>query len=104
MPAIFANLGLPGVTDEIGCGESPSGREVLFLVDGLGAEVIAKYSVQVPTLARAISKGIVKTSFPTTTATSLAALTTGELPGAHGMLGYTVRVPRSGGRILIPLQ
>jgi len=75
-----------------------------FLVDGLGAEVIAKYSVQVPTLARAISKGIVKTSFPTTTATSLATLTTGELPGAHGMLGYTVRVPRSGGRILNSLK
>lgn len=104
MPAIFANLGLPGVTDDIGCGESPSGREVLFLVDGLGADVIANFQDQVPTLARAISKGIVKTSFPTTTATSLATLTTGALPGAHGMLGYTVRVPRSGGRILNSLK
>ena len=67
-------------------------------------EVIANYAVQIPTLARAISKGIVKTSFPTTTATSLATLTTGALPGAHGMLGYTVRVPRSGGRILNSLK
>ena len=104
MPAIFANLGLPGVTDHIGCGESPSGREVLFLVDGLGADVMANFQDQVPTLACAISKGIVKTSFPTTTATSLATLTTGALPGAHGMLGYTVRVPRSGGRILNSLK
>jgi predicted AlkP superfamily pyrophosphatase or phosphodiesterase len=50
---------------------------------GLGADVIANFQDQVPTLARAISKGIVKTSFPTTTATSLATLTTGALPGAH---------------------
>ncbi|MEY4967335.1 MAG: hypothetical protein RIQ73_34, partial [Actinomycetota bacterium] len=39
-----------------------------------------------------------------TTATSLATLTTGVLPGVHGMLGYTVQVPRSGGRILNALK
>jgi predicted AlkP superfamily pyrophosphatase or phosphodiesterase len=48
--------------------------------------------------------GTVTTSFPSTTATSLATLTTGEMPGAHGMLGYTVQVPRSGGRILNTLK
>ena len=42
MPAIFAGLGLADVTDEIGAGESPKGREVLFLIDGLGDEVIEK--------------------------------------------------------------
>jgi hypothetical protein len=46
----------------------------------------------------------VQTSFPSTTATSLATLTTGELPGVHGMLGYTVQVPRSGGRLLNALK
>jgi predicted AlkP superfamily pyrophosphatase or phosphodiesterase len=46
----------------------------------------------------------ITTSFPTTTATSLATLTTGELPGAHGMMGYTVQVPRSGGRVLNSLK
>jgi len=46
----------------------------------------------------------VQTSFPSTTATSLATLTTGAMPGAHGMLGYTVQVPRSGGRILNSLK
>ena len=29
---------------------------------------------------------------------------TGQLPGVHGMLGYTVRVPRSDGRILNALK
>jgi predicted AlkP superfamily pyrophosphatase or phosphodiesterase len=47
---------------------------------------------------------LVQTSFPSTTATSLATLTTGELPGVHGMLGYTVQVPRSGGRLLNALK
>ena len=48
--------------------------------------------------------GTITTSFPSTTATSLATLTTGEMPGAHGMLGYTVQVPRSGGRVLNSLK
>ena len=47
---------------------------------------------------------IINTAFPSTTATSLATLTTGVLPGVHGMLGYTVQVPRSGGRILNALK
>jgi predicted AlkP superfamily pyrophosphatase or phosphodiesterase len=51
-------------------------------------------------LSSLIRHGSVKTSFPSTTATSLATLTTGVNPGEHGMLGYTVQVPRSGGRIL----
>ena len=104
MPSIFATLGLANTEDSIGCGESPAGREVLFLVDGLGAEVIQSYASHLPTLSAAINIGVVRTSFPTTTATSLATLTTGELPGAHGMLGYTVRVPRSGGRVLNSLK
>ena len=33
-----------------------------------------------------------------------ATLTTGEMPGTHGMLGYTVQVPRSGGRVLNTLK
>jgi predicted AlkP superfamily pyrophosphatase or phosphodiesterase len=55
-------------------------------------------------LSSLIRHGAVKTSFPSTTATSLATLTTGVNPGEHGMLGYTVQVPRSGGRILNSLK
>jgi hypothetical protein len=51
-----------------------------------------------------INFGKIQTAFPSTTATSLATLTTGELPGVHGMLGYTVQVPRSGGRLLNALK
>jgi len=104
MPSIFSTLGLTSASDSINCGESPMGREILFLVDGLGADILTKYPEVAPTLAKMTSRGDVTTSFPSTTATSLATLTTGEMPGAHGMLGYTVQVPRSGGRILNTLK
>ena len=104
MPSIFSSLGLTTAQDSINCGESPTGREILFLVDGLGADVLTQFADAAPTLARMQSRGSVTTSFPSTTATSLATLTTGEMPGAHGMLGYTVQVPRSGGRILNTLK
>lgn len=103
-PSIFASLGLVGAQDRLGIGPSPSGRELLFLVDGLGADVIDRYSELIPTISALSSYGHVSTPFPSTTATSLATLMTGELPGTHGMLGYTVRVPRSGGRILNALK
>jgi hypothetical protein len=104
MPSIFSSLGLTTAHDSINCGESPSGRELVFLVDGLGADALSKYAEIAPTLSRMVLHGTITTSFPSTTATSLATLTTGEMPGAHGMLGYTVQVPRSGGRILNSLK
>ncbi len=104
MPSLFAGLALDGVSDSIGAGPSPQGREVLFLVDGLGADVLHSYAEHIPTLLSMSSHATIATSFPSTTATSLATLTTGAMPGAHGMLGYTVRVPRSDGRILNALK
>lgn len=76
LPSVFAGLGLSNAHDYLGCGASPSGREILFLIDGLGADAIATYQDQIPVLAAAVNKGVVATSFPTTTATSLATLTT----------------------------
>jgi len=37
-PSLFASLGLADASDQINCGASPNGRELLFLVDGLGAD------------------------------------------------------------------
>jgi hypothetical protein len=103
-PSIFASLGLPDTHDRIGASESPAGLECLFLIDGLGAEVINDYAEFLPTVRELKFFPTIETAFPTTTATSLTTLTTGKLPGIHGMLGYTVRVPRSGGRILNALK
>jgi predicted AlkP superfamily pyrophosphatase or phosphodiesterase len=80
------------------------GRELLFLIDGFGYDTLATYADAMPTMSRMFKHGLIATAFPSTTATSLATLTTGELPGAHGMLGYTVQVPRSGGRLLNALK
>ena len=80
------------------------GRELLFLIDGFGFDTLSQYTDVMPTMSRMFNHGLVQTSFPSTTATSLATLTTGELPGVHGMLGYTVQVPRSGGRLLNALK
>jgi hypothetical protein len=85
-------------------GQSPMGRELLFLIDGFGFDTLSTYAQVMPTMARMINFGKIQTAFPSTTATSLATLTTGELPGVHGMLGYTVQVPRSGGRLLNALK
>jgi len=103
-PSIFAGLGLADSQDTLGLGESPHGRECLFLIDGLGEQALIEYAQYAPTLSSLVSRGPILTAFPSTTVTSLTTLMTGALPGAHGMLGYTIRVPRSGGRILNSLK
>lgn len=80
------------------------GREILFLIDGFGADALDGYASHMPTISKFMHHATLNTSLPSTTATSLATLTTGTLPGVHGMLGYTVQVPRSGGRILNALK
>ncbi len=104
MPSIFAGLNLADTQDIAGCGESPTGRELLFLIDGFGADVLEKYGQYAPVIASLKHPHRVNTSFPSTSSTSLATLTTGVMPGAHGMMGYTVRVPRSSGRVLNSLK
>ena len=103
-PSIFASLGLTYSPDILGLGQSPHGRECLFLIDGLGERALNQYAEYAPTLSSLASRGEVSTAFPSTTVTSLTTLMTGVLPGAHGMLGYTIRVPRSNGRILNSLK
>jgi hypothetical protein len=103
-PSIFSSLGLESAIDHLAVGHSPMGRELLFLIDGFGFDTFATYAEAMPTMSRMINHGLIQTAFPSTTATSLATLTTGVMPGAHGMLGYTVQVPRSGGRLLNALK
>ena len=101
-PAIFGGLGLSQY--EMRLGESPAGREVLFLIDGFGAQVLEEYEELIPNILQGKSFGDVVTAFPSTTSTSLATLLTGAMPNEHGMLGYTVRIPHSNGRTLNALK
>ncbi len=101
-PAIFAGLGLSQYESRLGV--SPNGREVLFLIDGFGANALDDYAEVMPNIMAGKSFGDITTAFPSTTSTSLATLMTGSMPNEHGMLGYTVRVPNSDGRVLNPLK
>ena len=101
-PAIFGGLGLK--TYPATLGQSPMGREVLFLIDGFGIQTLKDFGQYAPNLLRAKFKTEIETTFPSTTSTSLASLMTGALPNEHGMLGYTVRIPYSDGRLLNALK
>jgi predicted AlkP superfamily pyrophosphatase or phosphodiesterase len=70
-------------------GLAPANRIVLVLVDGLGAAALRARAGHARTLNSA-SGASIDTVFPTTTAAALASLTTGELPGQHGLVGYSV--------------
>ncbi len=71
------------------CGLAQSNRIVLVLVDGLGAAALRGRAGHARALSAA-SGSPIDTVFPTTTAAALASLTTGELPGQHGLVGYSV--------------
>ena len=94
VPAVAAALGSP-------VGQAPSGIElpdasayVVFLVDGLGAELLARHASSAPFLSEQMDGASAATAgVPSTTATSLTSLGTGLPPGAHGLVGYTSRIP-----------
>ncbi len=66
-------------------------RAIVVLVDGLGADALKARAGHARTLAGALtSKNVIESGFPTTTAAALASLTTGTLPGQHGLVGYSV--------------
>ena len=97
MPSVSAVLGVPGATDVLGLGAQLDGvdRIAVLLVDGLGTYQIPVAAAHAPVLgelpARTLTAG-----FPSTTPVSLVTLGTGALPGAHGVLGFTLRKPDGG--------
>ncbi|MBO9578867.1 MAG: alkaline phosphatase family protein [Microbacteriaceae bacterium] len=80
-------LGLPGAD-----------RAAVILVDGLGAENLRARAGHARALASAMATkaDVIRTGLPTTTAAALASLTTGTLPGEHGVVGYSALVPATG--------
>jgi len=64
---------------------------VLLTLDGLGWEQLRDRPHLAPTLC-SMTGGPITTVAPSTTATALTSLTTGEPPARHGVVGYRVRV------------
>jgi hypothetical protein len=94
VPAVAAALGV-SVGDEpadLLLPEAPA--YVVFLVDGLGARLLERYAHAAPYLSSLLAEQRTATAgVPSTTATSLTSLGTGLTPGAHGLVGFTSRVP-----------
>ncbi|MGH3368245.1 MAG: alkaline phosphatase family protein [Nocardioidaceae bacterium] len=67
-------------------------RVVLLLVDGLGHRQLQRYAADAPYLS-SLSQQTLTCGVPSTTATSLTSLGVGLPPGAHGVVGYTSRIP-----------
>lgn len=96
LPAVAGALGHPGAV-----GEPPTGLElpaassyVVFLIDGLGAELLRAHAHVAPYLGSLLARQPAGTcGVPSTTATSLTSLGTGLPPGGHGMVGFSQRVP-----------
>ena len=101
--SIFNSLLLPDTTDTLSVGQGGM-RECLILIDGMGQDAVDRYADQFSVFSQLKLYKNLHTNFPSTTATSLSTLGTGVLPGIHGMLGYTVRVPRSDNRLLNALK
>ncbi len=75
-----SSLGLP-----------PVRKAVVALIDGLGVHALMARSGHSRTLAPLVDRAsTIGAGFPTTTAAALATLTTGALPGEHGLVGYSV--------------
>lgn len=75
-------------------GLPPAPHYVVLLVDGLGSELLTAHADRAPFLAGLLPGSVAATAgVPSTTATSLTSLGTGAPPGAHGVLGYTTRIP-----------
>ncbi len=95
LPAVGRALGVRSDGDEVPDLGLPSAQHyVVLLVDGLGSELLAAHADDAPFLSALLAGSVPATAgVPSTTATSLTSLGTGEAPGAHGVLGYTTRIP-----------
>ena len=64
---------------------------VVVVVDGLGTHPLLARAGHARTLASQVTRATtIGAGFPSTTASALTTLTTGVLPGTHGMVGYAV--------------
>lgn len=107
VPAVATAL---GVAERVGLA-APSRLElpeapayVVFLIDGLGSRQLARYGYAAPYLSSLAQDQPPGTcGVPSTTTTSLTSLGTGLVPGVHGLVGFTSRIPDTD-RLLSPLR
>ncbi|GAA2215610.1 alkaline phosphatase family protein [Nonomuraea monospora] len=84
-----------GLREPNALGLPRSDRVCLFVVDGLGADLLRAHPEAAPFLS-ALTSRTLTAGFPATTVTSLCTLGTGLTPGEHGMVGLMLAVPGTG--------
>lgn len=92
IPAVAAALGAAGLPTPGALTLPPAPAYVVLLVDGLGHELVERHREEAPFLADMLGEPAT-CGVPSTTATSLTSLGTALPPGAHGVVGYTSRIP-----------
>jgi hypothetical protein len=92
LPAIATALGVDVGFHETGLVLPPADQYVVFLVDGLGHQLVASHAEHAPYLHALLNEPGVA-GVPSTTATSLTSLGTALTPGEHGLVGFTSRIP-----------
>jgi predicted AlkP superfamily pyrophosphatase or phosphodiesterase len=73
----------------------PVDHAVVVLIDGLGISALSARTGHARFLNSFSLKTWARTAFPSTTAANLPTLTTGQLPGVHGLVGYTALDPHN---------
>lgn len=92
LPSVVSALGTDGWDNPLGL--PPAASYVVFLIDGLGWNLLRDHPEEAPYL-NSLASGCdpITCGVPSTTVTSLTSLGTGLPPGAHGMVGFTSRIP-----------
>lgn len=92
IPSVARALGVGLEGHPAGLELPPAPSYVVFLVDGMGAELLQRHRDTAPYLS-SLASSTGTAGVPSTTATSLTSLGTGLVPGAHGLVGFTARIP-----------
>ena len=94
VPSVARALGVELDGHPVGLELPPAPSYVVFLIDGMGAKLLTRYAHSAPYLSSLLDGAAIGTAgVPSTTATSLTSLGTGLVPGAHGLVGFTARIP-----------
>ncbi|MDV3294488.1 MAG: alkaline phosphatase family protein [Brachybacterium paraconglomeratum] len=91
LPPPFAAGERPGLLDVLAplASAPQEGRDLVVLLDGVGADLLAEHRALTPTLRRLEgSVERIRTVTPSTTASAMVSLHTGLAPLEHGVLGY----------------
>ncbi|BCI53309.1 phosphodiesterase [Mycolicibacterium litorale] len=100
VPSVLAAMDVLGFEAAIDL-PTEIGSACVLLIDGLGADLLDRHADDAPVLSGLRGRTL-QVGFPSTTVASLAAVGTGCRSGAHGMVGYTFRLPGTG--VVNPLR